>query len=96
MLNYTRSLPVVTRCASDGYRSIALVGGKSNEKQTFRRQSYHSETVRIKLPAGFTVDELPDPVNIQTGFGLYSTTYKVENDELIFQRNLLKCDDYSC
>jgi len=47
-----------------------------------------SETVRVKLPAGFAVDELPDPLKLETSFGSYQTTYAVKDDELVFTRNL--------
>jgi hypothetical protein len=45
-----------------------------------------SETVTVKLPIGFDVDELPDPVKLDTSFGSYKTTYDVKNGELIFTR----------
>ena len=47
-----------------------------------------SETIRIKLPEGFAVDELPDPLKLDTPFGSYKTSYSVKDDELIFTRNL--------
>ena len=47
-----------------------------------------NETVRLKLPAGFDVDELPDPLKIEAAFGSYKTTYEVKDGELIFTRTL--------
>ena len=47
-----------------------------------------NETVRVKLPAGFDVDELPDPLKIEAAFGSYKTTYEVKDGELIFTRTL--------
>lgn len=47
-----------------------------------------AETVRVKLPAGFEVDELPDPLKIEAPFGSYRTTYEVKDGELIFARAL--------
>ena len=47
-----------------------------------------NETVRVKLPPEFEVDEMPDPVKLNEGFGSYSTTYAVNNGELIFTRSL--------
>jgi hypothetical protein len=47
-----------------------------------------SETIRIKLPEGFVVDELPDPLKLATSFGSYNTTYLVKDEQLIFTRNL--------
>ncbi|HEX6124219.1 MAG TPA: DUF3857 and transglutaminase domain-containing protein [Pyrinomonadaceae bacterium] len=46
------------------------------------------EKATIKLPAGFAVDEVPDPVTLKTGFGDYSTSYEVEDGKLIFTRSL--------
>ena len=48
----------------------------------------YSETVQVKLPAGFTVDEVPDAVKIETPFGSYVTSYEVKNNELVFKRQL--------
>jgi hypothetical protein len=47
-----------------------------------------SETVRVKLPAGFAVDELPDPLKLDAPFGSYKTTYAVKDGELTFTRTL--------
>lgn len=68
---------------------LSLTAGQRKHPVVLKSNAY-SETVRIKLPEGFAIDELPDPVNIQTGFGSYSTSYKVDNGELIFQRNLMQ------
>jgi hypothetical protein len=47
-----------------------------------------SETVRFKLPEGFEVDELPDPLKLDMSFGSYNTSYVVKDGQLIFTRNL--------
>jgi hypothetical protein len=47
-----------------------------------------TETVHLKLPAGFLVDELPDPLKIDGPFGSYRTTYEVKDNELLFTRTL--------
>ncbi|HEY6660435.1 MAG TPA: DUF3857 domain-containing protein [Pyrinomonadaceae bacterium] len=52
------------------------------------RANAYSETVRVQLPAGFAVDEVPDAVKIETPFGSYVTSYEVKNNELIFKRQL--------
>jgi hypothetical protein len=44
--------------------------------------------VHVKLPLGFEVDELPDPLKLDTAFGSYKTSYEVKNRELIFTRTL--------
>jgi hypothetical protein len=48
----------------------------------------YTETVRFKLPAGFEVDELPDPVKLETDFGAYSASHSIENGDLVFRRFL--------
>ena len=46
------------------------------------------EKATFSLPTGFAVDEMPDPVSIQTPFGKYATTYEVKDNKLIFTRSL--------
>jgi transglutaminase-like putative cysteine protease len=48
----------------------------------------YTETVKVQLPAGFAVDEMPDPVKLETSFGSYVTSYEVVNGELVFKRHL--------
>ncbi|MDT7541668.1 MAG: hypothetical protein QOE33_1572 [Acidobacteriota bacterium] len=47
----------------------------------------YTETVRVKLPAGFDVDELPDPVKLDAPFGTYSAAYEVKDGHLNFTRS---------
>jgi hypothetical protein len=47
-----------------------------------------TETARFKLPAGFQVDEVPEPVKLEAAFGSYSAVHTVENGELVFTRTL--------
>ena len=47
-----------------------------------------SETVRVKLPEGFEIDEMPDATKLETAFGKFSTSYEVKDGHLIFIRNL--------
>ena len=44
------------------------------------------ETVRIQLPAGFKVDELPSAVHIDSPFGKYEATWTTEGSAILFQR----------
>ncbi len=46
------------------------------------------EKATFNLPAGFIVDEVPNPVSLQTTFGKYATTYEVKDGKLIFTRSL--------
>ena len=47
-----------------------------------------TETVRLKLPAEFAVDELPDALKLEVPFGSYKTTYEIKGDELTYTRTL--------
>jgi transglutaminase-like putative cysteine protease len=49
----------------------------------------YTETVTVKLPAGFEVDDLPDAVKLDTAFGSYSTSYIVKDGQLLFTRKLI-------
>jgi hypothetical protein len=40
----------------------------------------------VRIPAGYTVDELPDPVNLDVGFATYRSDVKVEGDTLRYSR----------
>lgn len=45
------------------------------------------ETVRIHLPAGFKVDELPSAVHIDSPFGKYEATWTSESGAILFRRS---------
>jgi len=67
--------------------SLALTAGQRKHPVVLRANAY-SETVKVQLPAGFAVDEVPDPVKLETAFGSYTTSYQVVNGELVFKRQL--------
>jgi hypothetical protein len=48
-----------------------------------------TETTKIRLPAGFEVDEMPDAVKLDTPFGSYVTSYVVKDGQLLFTRTLI-------
>jgi hypothetical protein len=66
---------------------LTLTAAKRQHPVVLRANSY-SETVNVQLPAGFTVDEVPDAVKIETPFGSYVTSYEVKNNQLVFKRKL--------
>ena len=70
-------------------RREALFLTESTRSQPIVLDSHaFTETVRVKLPAGFEVDEVPDVVKLETAFGTYKTNYEVKNGELVFTRAL--------
>jgi hypothetical protein len=48
----------------------------------------YSENVRIKLPAGFAVDEIPEATKLETPFGKYDASYEVNGEHIVFTRSL--------
>ena len=47
-----------------------------------------TETATFTLPDGFTVDEMPDAVKLETPFGKYASSYEVKDGKLIYIRSL--------
>jgi hypothetical protein len=69
--------------------SLFLTEAKRKYPMVLEARAF-TETVRVKLPAGFEVDELPDPVQLGVSFGSYKTSYEVKNGELLFARSLMQ------
>ncbi len=46
------------------------------------------DSVTIKLPQGFTVDEMPDRVEIAGAYGTYRASWKTANDSVVFEQSL--------
>ena len=69
--------------------SLSLTAAKRKHPVVLKSNSY-SETVRVKLPAGFVVDELPDAVKFDTPFGSYATSYEAKEGLLVFHRNFVQ------
>lgn len=48
----------------------------------------YREMIKIKLPQGFTVDEMPEPTALDTNFGKYNVSYEVKDGYLLFTRSM--------
>lgn len=46
------------------------------------------DSVVIQLPAGFIIDELPDPVAIESPYGAYKASWKTANGSVTFEQSL--------
>ena len=46
------------------------------------------DVVTIKLPAGFTVDEMPDPLEVDSKYGTYRASWKVAGGNVRFEQSL--------
>jgi hypothetical protein len=66
---------------------LALTAATRKHPVVLRANTY-SETVMVQLPSGFKVDEMPDPVKLETPFGTYITSYEVKDNQLVFKRQL--------
>jgi len=64
---------------------LALTASQRKHPVVLSSNAY-SETAKFQLPAGFDVDEVPDPVKLEAEFGSYVTSYEVKNGELVFKR----------
>lgn len=48
----------------------------------------YTETVGIKIPDGFIVDEVPESTAVKSEFGEYTTNFEVKPDSIVFTRSL--------
>lgn len=69
--------------------SLLLTAAKRKHPVVLTSNAY-SEMVRVKIPSGFVVDELPDAVKLETAFGTYHTSYEVKDGQLLFARKLVQ------
>ena len=68
---------------------LELTGASRKHPVVLPSRAY-TEVVRVKLPEGFDVDELPDPLKLETAFGNYASTYEVKDGHLVFTRTLVQ------
>jgi hypothetical protein len=66
--------------------SLEFTGGARKHAVVLAPHAF-TESVNVKLPAGFDVDELPDPVKLDAPFGNYSASYEVKDGQLRFTRS---------
>jgi hypothetical protein len=64
---------------------LDFTGAKRQHPVVFEPHAF-TETINVNLPAGFDVDELPDPVKLDAPFGNYSASYEVRDGRLHFTR----------
>ncbi|HKC88834.1 MAG TPA: transglutaminase domain-containing protein, partial [Blastocatellia bacterium] len=67
--------------------SVLLTEAKRKNPVVLDSEAY-DETVRIKLPEGFDVDEMPDALEVNQPFGNYAAKCEVKEGHLIFRRSL--------
>jgi len=67
--------------------SVFLIEAKRKHPVVLDSEAF-DETVKIKLPEGFDVDEMPDAVEVSQPFGNYAAKCEVKDGHLIFRRSL--------
>lgn len=81
-------------------RSIYLTEKERRNPVTLWSNSFRESAV-FKLPKGFSVDEMPEPLSLKTEFGTYETSYEVSEGTLTYTRALvttrttIPVEDYS-
>src|SRR5262249_56106066 len=68
--------------------SWVVVGEGKGKRRGVVDSGGYDETVRIKLPEGFDVDEMPDALEVNQPFGNYAAKCEVKEGHLIFRRSL--------
>ncbi len=67
--------------------SISLTEPKRSNPIELESNSMR-ETVTYTLPVGFAVDEIPEPVKLETDFGRYTTSIEEKSGKLVVTRQL--------
>jgi hypothetical protein len=47
----------------------------------------YRDSVRIKLPAGYKIDKMPDEVRLNSRYGAYEASWKVAGGDLLFEQS---------
>jgi hypothetical protein len=68
--------------------AVTLTESKRSNPIEIASTNMMKETVTFNLPQGFVIDETPDPVNLESSFGKYSTKYDTQNGKLVFTRSM--------
>ena len=66
---------------------LSFTEGKRFNAYMIDATSY-TENVKIKIPPGFAVDEMPEATKLETPFGKYDATYEVSGEHIVFSRSL--------
>ena len=56
------------------------------------RPSEQIDRITIRLPEGFNVDEVPDPIELRSPYGIYQAQYRQAPGSLIFEQSLEEAD----
>lgn len=66
---------------------LVVSEGKRNHPVLLDASAYN-ETIKVKLPEGFVVDEMPETDKVETPFAKYAVSYEVKDGFLFLKRSL--------
>lgn len=69
-------------------RSFTHLTDEERENAVVLDADTYSESVTVQLPSSFAIDEMSDPIEVETDFGSYAATWKEEDGKLIFERRM--------
>jgi Domain of Unknown Function with PDB structure (DUF3857)/Transglutaminase-like superfamily len=83
-----RGMLMVFKPAIVSRRSTVFLTEAKRKHPVVLDSEAYDETVRIKLPEGFDVDEMPDAVEVNQPFGNYAAKCEVKDGHLVFRRSM--------
>ena len=72
------------------HTGVRVVAEKGRKHPLVLRSRAFTEIVRVKLPDGFEVDEVPDGVKLDSDFGSYTASFEIKDGQLLFKRTLVQ------
>jgi hypothetical protein len=72
-----------------GEKSFAIDRKPRQYPVEFERSSKETDEYEIELPAGYVVDDLPDPVKVDVGFAAYESKISSSGNKIRYWRELL-------
>lgn len=72
-----------------GQKASGILEDKKERKYAYEFDSatFHKDVFEIRLPAGYKADELPPPVQVDSGFAEYRSAVKLEGNVLRYERD---------
>jgi hypothetical protein len=75
-----------------GEKTLALDRKPRHFPFQFEATSRETDVYEIELPKEYVVDDVPEPVNVDMGFGAYHSKIEVDGRSLRYSREFLRRD----
>ena len=72
-----------------GEKSFAIERKPRQYPVVFERSSKETDEYEIELPAGYVVDDLPDPVKVDVGFASYQSKIESSGNKIRYWREFI-------